>query len=56
MHKTSIINISENEITTEENVSQNMVKITFETDNNGQQKTETITLVGHGTLKSTILV
>lgn len=56
MYKTTIKDITEKQVSVKENTLENMVSITFETKNNGKIKTETITLVGSGTLKSTVLV
>ncbi len=56
MYKTTIKSITENKVSTDDNGSQNMVTITFETENNGQSKSDSITLVGQGTIKSTVLV
>lgn len=56
MYKTTIKNIKEKKINQNEKDSKNMVSITFETEIDDQKKTETITLTGSGTLKSTALV
>jgi len=56
LYKTTIKNITETKVQSNDNSSQNMVSITFETEHNGQTKTETVTLVGTGTLKSAALV
>ena len=56
LYNTTIKSITENEVSTNDNGSQNMVTITFETENNGQSRLESITLVGKGTIKTTALV
>lgn len=56
MYKSTIKTITEKKVSTKENITENMVSIIFETKNNGKTKTETITLVGPGTLKSAALV
>ena len=56
LYKTKIKNISENKVSTDNNDTQNLIKLTIETENNGQIKTETIRLIGSGSLKATALV
>lgn len=56
LYKTKIKNISENKVSTDKDNIQNLIKLTIETDDNGQIKTETITLIGSGSIKATALV
>jgi len=56
LYKTKIKNISENKVSTDRNNIQNLIKLTIETEENGHIKTETITLIGAGSIKATALV
>lgn len=56
MYQTTIKSITEKNVSANDNGSQKMVTITFETNDKGQVTTETITLVGQGTLRTTALV
>ncbi|MGD9580090.1 MAG: hypothetical protein AB7V50_01840 [Vampirovibrionia bacterium] len=56
LYKTKIKNISENKVLTDNNKTQNLIKLTIETEKNGQIQTETITLIGPGSIKATALV
>ena len=56
MYKTTVKSIKEKKVTLSDNIAQNVVSITLDFEVNGQAKTETITLIGAGTLKETALV